>query len=252
MEKAVFSLVHVQTRSRTCASPSDWGCKRGHPKKKSPHPLALVALLFLSACSVVSAQSKTVIPRPERNPSDWLVPMPLNSILRFSAGRYMCSAVSLDATHALTAGHCIASPDKPLLLDRVLELHAVGAITIDFEDDLALLELMPGTPPLPAPYAVLAEGPDPAFGEMVFVAGYGCFQDLDVRPAVFMRRTPLEDEYLLNGTVCQGDSGGPTFNAKGQLLSVHSRTAIEKTPLAFDQTIEPALTRLREASRLAR
>jgi len=131
--------------------------------------------------------------------------VPVASLLPYTDGCSLCTAVVTGAHEVTVASHCVR--DMP---DAVIELADGTTLPVLAQRyaGAGLLELrVPG--PLPAAVRV---GPGPA----VYVAGYGCRSELS---ASAWWRIQLDVREVADGT-CDGDSGGGEFNAAGELVRV--------------------------------
>jgi hypothetical protein len=138
-----------------------------------------------------------------------------------------CSGVAIDDHLILTAAHCdhmtIAVPTPGNDPRPVLHMDA-------FDDrDLAIVVV--GGEPLPVQARIALAQPDE--GDVVFAAGFGCYEELAVYPGLYIgpRPPPLVGDAYAMG-VCKGDSGGPVFNDDGELVGILSERGTE-APIAI-------------------
>jgi secreted trypsin-like serine protease len=152
-------------------------------------------------------------------------------------GTHGCSASIIDASHALTAGHCLIGLDPGDQPELVFEtvVHAGGTrrtVTAfvgapdSLNNDIAVLTFAGGLPPGHSATAVARQGftlsPDRT---TVTHAGYGqTTADVNDRGTLHrasstFRRT-LKDHRILSSRdgagICSGDSGGPDYVRRDQ------------------------------------
>lgn len=166
--------------------------------------LRSLVLLFLVGCAAV--------PVPDRLPD----PAPILAVYEYTNGSQKCSAVALDQTTYVTAGHCAGGPGPWFLVQGGVD-YVISQPSAAAETDIALgraLESLPGS-------ALVAPGL-PAPAEPVILSGFGCPTQL--RPGVWIGAGPgLIPDPAVAGVACPGDSGGGLFNARGELVAVISK-----------------------------
>jgi hypothetical protein len=200
-----------------------------------------LAQILLASLIVLPAQAKPV--------PAWLEPMPIGAVLKFVSASATCSAVAVAPYEALTAAHCIHKGATMTLRDILGHLHRVHTATEHPTEDVALLTVLSGSGPF-AELAVVSNS-IPTRGELAFVAGYGCFGKLDIRPVVFGGYTDATfTDIEVTGDICHGDSGGPMFNAKGELIAVNRAMLTLRVPLAYEAPVHAlVLATLRSAKK---
>ncbi len=156
---------------------------------------AFIALALLSSCAY---HPRPVIPAMQP------YAVPVASVLPFTDGYTLCTAVVVDTHEALTAAYCAAEmPRAVLVLADGTPLHVT---TREVPGGLVALH---SSTALPEPARMGA-------GRVAYVAGYGCASDLS--PDGWYR-LQLDVREVAAGT-CDGDSGGGEFNAAGELVRI--------------------------------
>ena len=126
-----------------------------------------------------------------------------------------CSGVVIAFERVATAAHCLTSDN--------LEVDGMPALVIDSDAflDIALLDVAGLDRPL---VPVAPELPDRA--AEVFVAGYGCTGELEVRAGAFSGVVAPPQNQIgkieIRAVSCHGDSGGAIVDVEGRLLGTVS------------------------------
>jgi hypothetical protein len=135
--------------------------------------------------------------------------------------------------HALTAAHCLKTPQAVLTLRDGTAL-AVRAVARDEQSDLALL-LTDSDKHDALPFALLADG-DPPAGTRIWQAGWGIdrpgvrkFGKVLGGPVPVVGVGTMPGHLTLEISTAIGDSGGGYFDAiSGRLIGVCSKTTQEE------------------------
>lgn len=187
---------------------------------------AVLALIFLSMMAP-DARSQQV--------PAWLNPMPIAAILRLSSQDATCSAVAVGPYEALTAEHCVPKQGTYLTRDIFGTRRTVKSIILHPTLDLALIQVASGA----GPFRQIAEVSNkiPNLGEIVFLAGYGCFGRLDIRPGVYDGPDTPGTDLRVGAAMCHGDSGGPVFDDQGHVIALNRAMPSERIPVGYETPV---------------
>lgn len=177
----------------------------------------ILAFLGINGCAA---------PPPPR-PDSWQDRVDVTSAVYLEGDGVACSGVAIDDHLVLTARHCVdGSPMTVALPTPGDNPRPIVGAHLDPVLDLAWLTI--GGDPLPV-QARIAPRP-PVSGELVFGAGFGCFQTLAVYPGLHIDQLPIGDAYAM--AICPGDSGGPVFNDGGEVVGILSSRSTQD-PIAI-------------------